>query len=249
MVEISLSRLRRCGCTEFLEYSRFLSLPREEFCDFWTEHLDRRALCGVNHRPRDGWGYVYDDDLRGDAGKLDIVGFHVLSQHDLSDRHKMPACYDADVPQPSPAPGALAARAPPSRCSTAPRMAVVRGPWERLVSGFVGKMYNTYGGSCGDGQGGGNETCFRDNFMARYDVRRAAARTPGLAAWRLRDSLRPSPPVSGTARFARGAVRQVPHRLPLLARCGAEHALFIAGGHRLPMANALAPWTARASVP
>jgi hypothetical protein len=48
-------------------------------------------------------------------------------------------------------------------------MAVVRGPWERLVSGFVGKMYNTYGGSCGDGQGGGNETCFRDNFMARYD--------------------------------------------------------------------------------
>ena len=59
------ARLRRCGCTEFLEYSRFLSLPREEFCDFWTEHLDRRALCGVNHRPRDGWGYVYDDDLRG----------------------------------------------------------------------------------------------------------------------------------------------------------------------------------------
>jgi hypothetical protein len=116
-------------------------MPDDAFCEFWTEHVDRTKRCVHPNMVPARLGrfrLVWDDQQEHG---LEVKGYHNYTKNDLS---LMAKC---DIPD----------------CGQIPRMVIVRGPWERFVSGFTDKLYADVGGSCA-----GDEECFRGRFMPGF---------------------------------------------------------------------------------
>lgn len=100
------------GCSELLEYSRWLSLSPLEFCSYETYHSSATRE-GCNGQQGSTWLYEPSH----------LVGFDVWPVRGGT-TSVLPECLTSGA-----------------ECDV-PTIVVVRGPWERLVSAFVSKYHN-----------------------------------------------------------------------------------------------------------
>lgn len=128
----ALCTTEKAGCTELLTYSRWLSLSTDEFCKYKAFHIHEDACPGGGNMSP----YTATHDQGLDVFQLkDPAGPF---------QRGMPACLKSNAECPA----------------TLPTMVVVRGPWERLVSGFVDKFHEV----------GQNSTRFKQQFMDAFSL-------------------------------------------------------------------------------
>ena len=128
----ALCTTEKAGCTELLTYSRWLSLSTASFCQYKAFHVHVDAC--------PGGGDVSPYKTTHDQG-LDIFQ---LRDPAAPFQPNMPACLKSNAECPA----------------SLPTMVVVRGPWERLVSGFVDKFQEV----------GQNSTLFQQQFMNKFSL-------------------------------------------------------------------------------
>lgn len=128
----ALCTTEKAGCTELLTYSRWLSLSRDAFCKYKAFHIHEDAC--------PGGGNVSPYKATHDKG-LDVFQLRDPAAPFQKD---MPACLKSNADCPA----------------SLPTMVVVRGPWERLVSGFVDKFHEV----------GQNSTLFKQQFMNAFSL-------------------------------------------------------------------------------
>lgn len=134
----SLCLTPKVGCSELLEYARWLSLDQDEFCKYTSWHIaDRDGCPGQGSRVPYSSTHLQDFDV------------WQIKKHDAGsglDDEALPACLRNTTE------GAHG-------CPGTPTLVVVRGPWERLVSGYVDKFM----GSCSS-----NEVHFTQRYMPHF---------------------------------------------------------------------------------
>tara|TARA_B110001452_G_scaffold67890_1_gene54658 strand:+ start:3252 stop:4529 length:1278 start_codon:yes stop_codon:yes gene_type:complete len=129
----------KVGCSELLEYARWLSLDQEEFCKYTSWHIvDRDGCTGPGERPPYSPTHLKAFDV-----------WQIKKKDGIPDDEALPACLRNTT---------AAAQA---TCPNTPTLVVVRGPWERLVSGYVDKFM---------GASSSNEESFTQRYMPKFSA-------------------------------------------------------------------------------